>query len=178
MRFTLNLATRTYLNQRLVNQISAIVITMLLLLLGWNITRLSWNLGEKQRLVSEVKTLEESLNIRPGGVSEKDYNSQQSRIRFFNEIIDRKGTRWLNLLDLLENETPEGIALSALAPGKKEGEWKLEGNARSFSVVRKYVEKLEGAKAFSNVLLLSHREMTIGETGHGVQFSISCMVQF
>lgn len=178
MRFTINLATRTYLNQRLINQISSIVIALLVVALGWNITRISWNVGEQQRLAAEVKALEETLNIRPGGVSEKDYSRQQSRIRFFNEVIDRKGARWLNLLDLIESATPEGIALSIIAPGKKDGEWKLEGNARSFTVVRKYVEKLEGTKAFTNVLLLSHRDMTIGETGHGVQFSISCTVQF
>ena len=178
MRFTLNLATRTYLNHSLINQISAIVITLLILFLGWNITRISWNLGEQSKLVSEVKTLEESLNIRPGGVSEKDYIRQQSRIRFFNEVIDRKAVRWLNLLDLVENATPEGISLSALAPGKKDGEWKLDGHARTFAVVRKYVEMLEEAKAFSNVLLLSHQDMIVGENGRGVQFSITCMVQF
>lgn len=178
MRFTVNLATRTYLNHRLINQISAVVITLLILFLGWNITRISWNLGEQSRLVSEVKSLGESLNIRPDGVSEKDYNRQQSRIRFFNEVIDHKGVRWLNLLDLVENATPEGISLSVLKPGKKDGEFKLEGHARTFAVVRKYVEKLEEAKAFSNVLLLSHQEITVGENGRGVQFSISCMVQF
>ena len=88
MRFSINLATRTYLNQRLLNQISAIVIAALVLLLGWNITRTSWNMGEQRRLVSEIAALEGSLNMRPGGVSEKDYTRQQARIRFFNEIID------------------------------------------------------------------------------------------
>lgn len=178
MRFTINLATRTYLNHRLINQTGAIIITFLVIALGWNIARISWNLGEQRRLASEVKTLEESLNIRPGGVSESDFNRQRARIRFFNEVIDRKGARWLNMLDVIESATPEGVALSLIAPGKKEGEWKLEGNARSFSVVRQYVERLEGAKAFSNVLLLSHRDITFGENGRGVQFSISCVVQF
>jgi len=178
MRFTVNLATRTYLNHRLLNQISVILITVLVLFLGWNITKISWNFGEKHRLASEIKTLEESLNTRPGGVTEKDYNRQQSMVRFFNEVIDHKGVRWLNLLDLVENATPEGISLSALTPGKKEGELKLEGHARSFAVVRRYVEMLEGAKAFSNVLLLSHQDITVGENVRGVQFSISCVVQF
>lgn len=178
MRFSINLATRTYLNKRLLNQISFGVIAVLVVLLGWNITRLTWNFGEQRRLDSEVKALEGSLNIRPGGVSEKDFTRQQARIRFFNEIIDRKGTAWLNLLELVENATPDGISLSALTPGKKSGELKLEGRARSFAAVRQYVEKLEGARFFSDVLLLSHQEMVIGEKGRGVQFAISCKVQF
>jgi type IV pilus assembly protein PilN len=178
MRFSINLTTRTYLDHRLLNQIGAAVITVLVLFLGWNITRISWNLGEQHKLASEVKTLEENLNSRPGGVSEKDYSGQQARIRFFNDIIDRKGTGWLKLLELVETATPEGISLSALTPGKKRGELMLEGRARSFDTVRRYVEKLEGSQSFSDVLLLSHREMIVGENARGVQFSISCKVQF
>jgi type IV pilus assembly protein PilN len=178
MLFSINLATRTYLDQRLLNRVCAVAIAVLVLLLGWNVTRISWNMGEQRRLASEVKALEGSLNTRPGGVSEKDFARQQARIRFFNEIIDRKGTNWLNLLELVENATPEGISLAALTPGKKSGELKLEGRARSFAVVRQYVEKLEGSKSFSDVLLLSHQEMMVGENGRGVQFSISCRVQF
>jgi type IV pilus assembly protein PilN len=178
MRFSINLATRTYLDKRLLNQICVSAITVLVLLLGWNVTRMSWNLGEQRRLVSEVKVLEGSSNIRSGGDSEKDYARQQDRIRFFNEIIDRKGTDWLNLLELVEMATPEGISLAALTPGKKRGELRLDGYARSFAGVRQYVEKLEGSKSFSDVLLLSHQEMTVGEKGHGVQFSVSCKVQF
>jgi type IV pilus assembly protein PilN len=178
MRFSINLATRTYIDQRLLHQISVLVVTVLVLLCGWNVTRMSWNLGEQQRLVSEIKVLEGSSNIRPDGVSEKDYARQQGRVRFFNEIIDRKGTDWLNLLELVEMATPEGISLAAFTPGKKRGELRLDGYARSFAVVRQYVEKLEGSKSFSDVLLLSHQEMIVGEKGRGVQFSVSCKVQF
>jgi len=178
MRFSINLTTRTYLDHRLLNRICAVVVAVLILFLGWNITRISWNIGDQRRVVSEIRMLEGSLDIRPGGVSEKDYARQQAKIRFFNEIIYRKGTGWLNLLDLVENATPEGISLSALTPGKTRGELKLDGHARSFAAVRQYIEKLEGAKSFSDVLLLSHQEMMAGEKGRGVQFSISCRVQF
>jgi type IV pilus assembly protein PilN len=178
MRFSINLATRIYLDQRLLNQVCVVVLTLLVLMLGWNITRISWNLGEQRKLASEVNTLEGGLNIRPGGVTEKDFSRQKTRISFFNEIINRKGTAWINLLDVVESVTPEGIALAALTPGKKPGELKLDGRARSFATVRQYLEKLEGSKSFSDVLLLSHQELQFGEKGRGVQFSISCKVQF
>lgn len=178
MRFDINLVTRTYLNLRLLNQISFGVVALVLILLGWNVMRMSWNYGEQRRLAAETAALEGSLNARPGGVSERDFTRQRSRIRFFNEIIERKGTAWLNLLDLIESVTPEGISLAALTPGKKNGELKLDGRARSFAAVRQYVEKLEGATSFSDVQLLSHQEMPVGESARGVQFSISCKVQF
>lgn len=178
MRFNINLATRTYVDKRLMNQVSAVVIIILFMFLFWNITRISLNLSEQRRLASEIKALEDGLNARPGGISEKDFTKQQARVSYFNEIIDIKGRNWLKLLEMLENITPEGVALSAVTPGEKEGELKLDGRARSFAVVRQYVEKLEESKTFSDVLLRSHQELTVGENGRGVQFSISCKVQF
>jgi Tfp pilus assembly protein PilN len=178
MRFSINLTTRTYLDHLLLNRISAGVVAVLVLLFGWNVTQMSRNLVEQRRLDSEIKAIEGSLSIKPVGIEEKDYVRQQARVRFFNEIIDRKSTDWLKLLELLENATPEGISLSALTPGKKRGELKLDGHAGSFATVRKYVEKLEGSKSFSDVLLLSHQKMMASENARGVQFSISCKVQF
>ena len=64
--------------------------------------------------------------------------------------------------------------MSAIAPGKEKGELKLEGRARSFATVRRYLEKLEGSDDFTSVLLLSHQEIMVGETGRGVQFVITC----
>ena len=178
MRFTINLATRTYIDTRVLNQIIGGVIAVLLVLLGWNITRVSANLGELHRVEADIRLLQGRLNSKPGDVSETDFKRQQSSIRFYNEIIDRKSVRWLNLLELLENTTPEGIALALLAPGKQPGELKLEGRAKSFAAVRNYLEKLEGSGSFSNVLLLSHQELLLGEKGRGVQFAISCRVPF
>jgi len=178
MRFSINLATRTYIDTRLLNQIIGGLIAVLVLLLGWNVTRVATNLGEQQRLAAEVAVLEGRLKGKPGDVSEKEFKRQQVRIGLYNGIIDRKSVRWLSMLDLVESATPEGIALSVLAPGKKPGELKLEGRAKSFAAVRRYLETLEGTKSFSNVLLLSHQEFLLGEKGRGVQFAISCKVQF
>jgi type IV pilus assembly protein PilN len=178
MRFSINLATRTYIDTRLLNQIIGGIITVLVLLLVWNISRVASNLGEQQRLAADVVTLEGRLKGKPGDVSEQEFKRQQARIAFYNGIIDRKSIRWLSMLDLVESATPDGVALSALAPGKKPGELKLEGRAKSFATVRRYLETLEGTRNFSNVLLLSHQEFLLGEKGRGVQFAISCRVQF
>lgn len=178
MRFTINLATQTYLDKRLLNRLCYGAVTLLVVLLGWNVTRASWNQGEKRRLDTEIASLEGRLNNKPGGVPEKDFTRQQAQIRFYNEIIDRKSEGWLQLLELIESVTPEGIALEAVVPGKKRGELKLDGRARSFAAVRKYLEMLEESKSIASVLLLSHKELVTGETGRGVQFAISCKVLY
>jgi len=174
MRFTINLATRTYIDQRLIRRCVIACMAVMLALTVWNVTRFSSNLGELNRLRSEIAAFEGKLNSRPSGVSENDFNRQLASIRFFNTVIARKTHDWLGLLDQVENATPEGIALSNLVPDTKTGTLKIEGRARSFTQVRAYLEKLEDSKNFSDILLLSHGDVLVGEKTRAVQFSISC----
>lgn len=173
MRFDINLATRPYLDQRLVNRIGYALIALLVLAGGWNILRATWNFGELRRLTTDIAQMEGRLDKRPAGLSEKDLARQQERIRLYNGIISRKSYSWLALLDRVESVTPDGIAIVQLAPDLKKGELRIQGNARSFTQVRSYMERLEESKDFSSVLLVSHRDITAGTAAHGVQFSIS-----
>ena len=174
MRFTINIATRTYLDYRRVNQASFIVIAVLLALMIWNVSRMSWNIGELRRLRSESALFEGRLGSRPAGVSEKEYNRMQSSILFYNDVIERKGFAWLLLLDLVENATPEGIALVSLVPDMKGGELKIDGRAKSFGTVRSYMEKPEDSKTFTDIMPLTHNEVFAGNNAKGVLFKISC----
>lgn len=176
MRFTINLATRTYLDHRLLNGIACFAIALLVAIAGWNVIRVSSNMGEESRLSAEIAAIQSGLVSKPGAVSEQELKHQKTRIRFYNEIIERKSTNWLNLLELFEDVTPVGVSLSSLSPDKNREEWKLEGRARSFKAVQQYLEKMDASKNFSNVLLLSHQILAPGENVHGVQFTISCKV--
>ena len=174
MRFTINIATRTHLDLKLVNRAGYAVLALLLVLLAWNISQTFWNLGELRRLQADNSSYEKRLNSRPSGVSEKDFTRLLADIKFYNEIIGRKSFDWLGVLEQLEVATPEGIALTSLVPDRKSGGMKIEGHARSFAHVRSYVEKLEDSKAYTSILLLSHANMTVGEKDKGVHFAISC----
>ena len=174
MRFTINIATRTHIDRRMVDRAGYAVVALLLVLLAWNISRASWNLGELRRLKTDNVSYESRLNSRPSGVSEKDFTRLLTDIKFYNEIIGRKSFNWLGLLEQLEGATPEGIALSQLQPNRKTGELKIEGHARSFAQVRSYIERLEDSKAYTSILLLSHSNIAVGEKTKGVNFSISC----
>ena len=174
MRFTLNLATRTYLDQRLINRVLISALFVLLAFLAWNVSRLSRNMGDLDRLTTEIASFEARLNKRPAGVTEKDFSRQQTSIRFYNSIIERKTFDWLGLLDGLERTTPEGISLISLVPDKKSGYFKIEGRANSFSQVRSYLDKLEDSQSFQDILLLSHTPLILGEKSRGIQFVISC----
>lgn len=176
MRFTINLATRTHLDHRFLNRVSFCFIAVLFVIFTWNVIRVSSNIGEQSRLNAEIAAIQRRLGPKPNGIAETDISRQKAQIRFYNEIIERKSINWLNLLELFENSMPDGIALSSLTQGKKQEEWKLDGRARSFKAVQQYLEKLEASKNFSNILLLSHQNIVVGENMRGVQFSISCKV--
>lgn len=174
MRFTINLATRTHLDQRLVNRAFVVALAVLLAFLAWNVSRVSGNMGELRRLGEEKAALEARLSSRPAGVSEKDFSRMLAAIRFYNDVIERKSFSWMGLLERVEDATPEGVALVSLMPEKKGAELKIEGRSRSFAAVRGYLERLEDSRAFTDILLLSHHELAVGEKGKGFQFSISC----
>jgi type IV pilus assembly protein PilN len=174
MRFTINLATRTYLDHRLINRVMIASILLLTALSAWKVVSFCWNLGELERLKGDIASLEGRLSRHQAGVSEKEYNRQLTTIRFFNGIIEHKSNNWLSFLEQLENATPEGIALASLAPDPKTGMIKIEGRARNFDHVRLYLDRLYDSKAFSDILLLSHGDIAVGEKKtSGVKFVIS-----
>lgn len=174
MRFSINLATRTYLDHQLINRVLIIALLVLVMLSSWKVISFCSNMGKQDRLKADIADLEGRLKSRPAGVSDQEYSRQQKSIRFYNEILERKAANWLTLLDQLERATPEGIALASLVPEKKTDILKIEGRARNFGQVRTYLERLTDSKAFTDILLLSHAEVTVGEKGHGVRFTISC----
>lgn len=174
MHFTINLATRTYLDHQLVNRIGIAFLVVLVALLAWNVSSASWGAGELRRLKSDIAAYETRLNSRPSGVSEKDYSRMQASIRFHNSVIERKSYNWLGLLDRLEILTPEGVTLAALEPETNNGELRIDGRTATFAQVRSYLERLEDSKIFANVQLVSHQALILGERTHGVQFSLVC----
>ncbi|QEM67892.1 PilN domain-containing protein [Geobacter sp. FeAm09] len=174
MRFTINLATRTYVDQRLISQVCYTALALLALVLTWNVVIAFSNFGELQRLRVDIATYEGRLNSRPKDIPERDYTRLLADITFFNGVIERKAFNWLGLLDQVEEVTPEGIAVSSLAPDMKTGEVKIEGLAHSFANVRAFMEKFDESRAFTRALLLSHRDVAMGDKTRGVQFSLSC----
>lgn len=174
MRFTINLATKTYINHLLVNRAIWGTVIMLLLLLVWNSNRLLTATGTLNRLKADIAGYEVQLNARPAGVPEVEYARMQNSIRFYNGIINRKTSDWLGLLDKLEQVTPQGIALSSLAVDPKNKEIKLEGMAKSFTDVRAYLDSLEESKFFNDSRLISHQDTATSEKANGVKFAIIC----
>lgn len=201
MKLTINLATKTYLNTRLLNVSVAVALVLLFLLSLMNVKTVASNAGEVKRLTSETVTLE-GKGKEKSAVSDKEYQALLARIKVANDIIEQKTFNWLLLLDNLESVVPDGVALTSVEPGKRseggqqkskpeehpasapgalesKGDGvKLSGVARNFTAVRAFMENLENSKFFTEVYLVSQSVFQGAEKQKGITFSISCKANY
>lgn len=177
MRFTINLATRTILDQRRIDRACVAAVVVLAFLLVGAILLFSWNYGELRRLDAEAGEMKKQLTRPLPKIPEKDQARILEDITFYNEIIKRKAYGWLGFLEKLETATPNGIALTLLSPDKEKGNLTLQGWARNFKAIEEYLSLLEDSENFDDVLLLSHEKDELWEQAKGVRFSLSCRVR-
>lgn len=173
MHFTLDLASRPFIDRRLVNMVSAALGIILTVLLAGNGVRCITNLGEMRSIENDSAALQKRGKGPALQVSEAERASMRTEIHFFNDIIRRRAFDWMDLLQQVENTTPKGIWLSSLFPDRKTGMIKVEGLAGSFGNVRAYLEQLEASGIFTDVLLVSHENTSLWEKANGVRFTVS-----
>jgi type IV pilus assembly protein PilN len=174
MRFTLNLATRTYINSRQVNLILGIVGGVLLVMLAGFSYSVITNRAEQQKLEQDLAAVEARIKASGKGISETAYKALLGKIKIVNGIIQRKSFNWLGFLDWLEMVVPDGVMVTSLEPSLKEGKLTISGVAKNFATMRKFLENLEDSKFFTDIYLLSQSEAKVDETQKGVSFSVSC----
>lgn len=174
MRFTINLATRTYINSRQVNLILGGIGLLLVALFGWLFLTVAGNRGVERKLGGELAAVEARLKASGTGVTDKEYQALLGRIKSTNGIIQRKAFNWLGFLNWLEMVVPDGVMVTALEPSLKEGKLTISGVARSFQNLRTFLEHLEDSKFFTDIYLLSQTDLKVDETQKGVSFSVSC----
>jgi type IV pilus assembly protein PilN len=177
MRFTINLATKTIVDQRRADRACTFAVVALAILLAGNMLLFSWNFGEMRRLDAETTAVKKRLIHPLPKIPEKDHAGILANISFYNDVIKRKTFGWLAFLEQLESATPEGISVTLLSPDRGKGVTSIQGWARDFKALEEYLEMLEDSGTFSDVLLLSHKEVALWEQAKGVKFSISCRVR-
>lgn len=176
MRFTINLVTKTYLDDRLISRIGTVIIIILLSILMLNVYFSATIAGKIGRISTKIAEIESKFAKRPVGVSEKEFTELTAKISFYNSIIRKKSYNWLNILDQMEQVVPEGIAISSLRPDLKQQIIKIEGRAKNFKLVQIFIDKLNDSKVFTSVLLLSHSYEKNSDSSKAVQFVITCKV--
>ena len=176
MDLRINLATRYYLDSRLVNLLLGMSVLVLLVLTAAAAWSVATKFGQQKRLTSDIALLQTRFATTAKGFSEKDYQHLLTRISFANSLIAKRSVDWLALLDQVEAVVPEGLSLSSFEPGLKDASVKLTGTARGFRNVRLLVENLEGNPHFKEVFLQSHSDVSMPGDQKGVSFTLTCKV--
>jgi type IV pilus assembly protein PilN len=176
MQFKINLATKIYINTRLLKLCTLATVVLGVLFLFLNIINISTRAGEIKSLSSRLAAMNDKSKAVGKGVSEKEYTAVLAKIDFANAIIEKKMFNWLALLDRLETVVPEGVAISSIEPDPKSQVLKLAGVGRSFKNLRIFMENLEDSKYFTEVYLSSQGNDKLSDSTQGVTFSLTCKV--
>lgn len=175
MKLKINLATKRYLNLRLVNLGLSVVFALVFVFFAVKLKQAAFQAGELKRLAAESKAAEAKAGLEV--VSEAQYKALQTRLRFANQTLERKGVNWLSILDHLEAVVPDGVAITLLEPDARLQQLKISAAARSFANVRQFLENMERSGSFTEVYLLAQSDTKVGLTQQGVLFSLSCKVK-
>ena len=173
MNFSINLATRVYVDFKKVNHCLLVVGVMLSSWLVFSIYSCVDNVSRLERF-TEYKA-KSTITAGTKKVSESDYAAFLADVKNVNSILYKRSYDWLALLANLEQLVPEGVVLRRLEPADKGAVLKLSASARNFSGVRKFIESLESSKFFSDIYLTD--QTFTKEGGQKVlNFSVTCKV--
>ncbi|NVN99220.1 MAG: PilN domain-containing protein [Geobacteraceae bacterium] len=173
MNFSINLATRVYVDFRKVNIGFLAAGLLLSIWLFFSIYMIVDNAAQLEKLAQYSDRL--NRGTAKSKVSDSQYSAFQASVKTVNSILYKRSYDWLLLLSNLERLIPEGVSLRALEPSDKGATLKLSASARNFAAVRRFIENLEGSKVFKEVYLTDQTTVKEG-TQKGLNFTVVCKV--
>jgi len=175
MKYSLNLATGTYLNHRRLYVTFSVLGLFLLGLLVVNTMSVIRDSSRTRQLELRL----EELRGQKQGVNQQDeigsaaLAKMAEKITVANELLVRDNYRWTSLLDQLEVHLAEGISIRDLQPDYKSGVLRLSGVAASITDLRNFIDNLSQSEVFTQVYLKEQRtETTKDDLPGGISFSI------
>jgi len=177
MKLSLNLASRVYVNRRTLMTSYIAVAVLLVLLLGLNLSSVLRARAEAEKIggrIAELKRAGARVPAEDAGYSPQTHDELKKRILFANALLERDHLRWTELLDQLEESTPDGISIQSFQPDYKSGAVKLSGVADSVADLRRFLDRLVASPHFSRVFLFQQANLQSAKTGdvNGLSFSI------
>lgn len=175
MKYTLNLATGTYVNHRRLYAIFTFFGLFLFGLLIVNGMSVIQDVSRTRELELRLEQLrvENQVESQKGEVSSAGLTAMAQRIETANELLVRDNYRWTTLLDQLEDHVADGISIRGLQPDYKTGILKLSGVAASVDDLRTFIDNLSQSDVFNHIYLREQRtEKTKDNFNEGISFSI------
>ena len=173
MKYTLNLATRSYVNRRTLYLSYAVLGALLLVVFLFGMMRFFSLYDEASRTEAKVKTIESNIVSRSGAeAAEFDENSYKQllvSIQEANTLLQRDSFRWTSLLDQLEEVVPGQVRILKIDPNHDERLVHIAGQAKSLQSLKQLIDNFIKSGHFSHVFL--ERQATEAQTNL-ISFSI------
>lgn len=171
MNFTINLATRVYVDFRKVTLVISVAAAILLFWVFFSIYALIGNFEQMKRyaVVKPMGTVSSGAKV-----SDADYAKFLERVKGVNSIIYKRAYDWLLLFDNLEKLVPDGVSLRGLDPSDKGESLRITATGRNFASVRKFVENLEFSNTFTDINLTDQTMVKEGAQVKGMNFTVTC----
>ena len=175
MKYTLNLATGTYVNHRRLYAVFTVLCVVLLGSLAVNGMIMIKDGSRTRELELRLEKLrgQDQVASQQGEISSAELAAQTQRIKTANELLVRDNYRWTALLDQLEAHLADGISIRGLQPDYKTNILKLSGVAASVGDLRIFIDNLSQSEVFTHVYLREQRtEKSKDNFSGGISFSI------
>ena len=179
MKYSINLASRSYVNKKALY--FGYLICGIILVAG-----LFYNLVYYLDLQSQIDTTEVRLGelkdkiLSSQGGDVADYSAARyekvlAQIELANGILGRDSFRWTKLLDQLEQLVSGNVRIQSISPDHEKNSVKLTGMTKKLSDLKQLLDNLIKSGLYDDVLLL---EQAAVKTGDDISFSIEILGAF
>lgn len=177
MKLNLNLASRRYVNNRLLTYGFFGLILLLVVLTLWFAQTL---VKERQRVAlfqQQARETAEQLNRLRGEPQKPLSVAERARLEEqFNQaqyLLERDAFRWTALLDYMEGLLPDGVSLAGFRPDYAKNRLALTGRARSLKEMRAFLDRLLKDQRFKRVFLQNHSRITVKDYANQERLAIA-----
>ncbi len=165
MAFSLNLASRRYVNRRLLfrcYRLAALVLVLGLLgLLGYGWRRI----GETRTYRRQLAELQRVAAKEGEGREKPPTAAEQARLEkelaYVENILKQDRFRWTLLFDRLEDLAIEGVRIGTIEPDYQDGSLRLTALARDDRKMRDFLDRLLASEDFSDVFLMEQARLEV-----------------
>lgn len=172
MKYTLNLASGTYINRRHLYGLYTAVGIVFVVLLGFNLVSLLQSRARTAESEQRMAELRGPAGASGQVVNAGDVQQLSRRIEFANTLLERDAFRWTALLDQLEEHLVDGVSIRGLKPDYKSGSLQISGVASSVGTLRRFLDRLAASPNFANVYLKQQSSEMNEEETTVIAFSI------
>ena len=182
MKYTINLARRSYVNKKALYL--GYLLCGIILVVG-----LLYNASYYFKLRSQISTTESRLAelekkvLASQGADIADYSAARYekvlvQIKTANGILSRDSFRWTALLDQMEKVVPSNVKIKSISPDHEKKIVKISCLAKDLKDMKRFLDNLIKSGKYSDVLLL---DQAVGKTdgpNTELQFSVELLGAF